>query len=85
MSTASPIFRVLAFDPDEMARRGRLGGERTAALHDSRELTTPGRQAFNARFEQAADPAAARRAYFAELGRLSAARRRARKASAVVA
>ena len=73
------VVRTLAFDTEEMARRGRLGGERTAALHDPHELTQNARRAFAARFEQAEDPAAARREYYSRLGQLSAASRRARE------
>lgn len=70
-----PVTVTLTFDPEEMARRGRLGGRAAHARHDSRELTRPGRAAFMARFAGEADPEAARRAYFSRLGRLSAAAR----------
>ncbi len=96
---SSPVLLVtLSFDPAEMARRGRLGGQRTAQLHDSRKLTTSGRTAFDARFEREVDPdgmlpleerrlriAALRREYFSRLGKLSAMARRARAAREVAA
>ncbi len=81
----SPIHVTLEFDPEEMARRGRIGAHRLHALHDSREVTAPARAAFLARFEREVDPAGnlpeeerrrraqhARKAYFANLARLSA-------------
>ncbi len=96
---SNPILLVtLALDPQEMARRGRLGGQRTAQLHDSHKLTSTSRAAFDARFEIEADPdgtlpieerrrrvAALRRAYFSWLGKRSAMARRARKAGGVTA
>ncbi len=76
------IVRVLVYDPEEMARRGRLGGIAAHAARNPREATAPARQAFLARFAAADDPDAARRAYFAALGRLSAeARARRREAT----
>ena len=73
-SRKPPVTVTLTFDPDEMARRGRIGGRVAHARHDSRELSAPGRAAFLARF--ATDDE--RRAYFAALGRRSAEARRAR-------
>jgi hypothetical protein len=85
-----PIVVVQTYDPEEMARRGRLGAQRLHQVHDARTLTEPGRAAFLARFERQVDPdgslpeaerqrlaEAARRAYFRALGRHSAAVRRA--------
>jgi hypothetical protein len=57
---------------------GRVGGLRTAARHDTREITAPARKAFEERFyrdlptglddtKRERRAAAARRAYFAEL------------------
>lgn len=73
-------------------QRSRIGGLRTAALHDTRELTAPARAAFLARFEDEVDPdrrlpederqrraTAARRAYFSALALRSVQARRARK------
>jgi hypothetical protein len=71
------LLRTVLIDPQEMARRGRLGGRRTQDLHDGRHLAENARKAFNERFEHAADPDEARRQYFSRLGRLSAARRQA--------
>ena len=80
-----PIAVTIEFDPEEMARRGRIGAHRLHALHDSRELTAPARAAFLARFEREVDPDGAlpeeerrrraehaRKAYFARLARQSA-------------
>ncbi|MDP9364133.1 MAG: hypothetical protein M3Q10_07900 [Chloroflexota bacterium] len=83
------------FDPEEMARRGRIGAHRLHALYDSKELTAPARAAFLARFEREVDPTGslpeeerrrraehARKAHFSRLARLSAhARRRKRDAA----
>jgi hypothetical protein len=68
---------------------GRIGGLRTAARHDPRVTSAPGRAAFLARFEREVDPEgalpseerqrraiAARKAYFAELALRSAQARR---------
>jgi hypothetical protein len=60
---------------------GKVGAYRKwAKIKDRTAATAPGRKAFNARFEQAADPESARRAYYAELALKSAQARRARKA-----
>ena len=88
----SPILVTLEFDPEEMARRGRIGAHRLHAMYDSRELTAAGRAAFLARFEREVDPDGslpeaerqrraehARKAHFARLARLSAAARQQRK------
>jgi hypothetical protein len=59
---------------------GRAGAYRKwAATEDRTAATEPARKAFNRRFEDAADPEAARRAYFAELALRSAQARRRRK------
>lgn len=70
------------FDPLEMARRGRLGARRLHELHDARAHTALARAAFMSRFEAEDDPEAAKRAYFARLGRLGAAARAAKGAAA---
>ena len=68
----------VALDRAQQARWGRVGGFRTAARHDTREITAPARQAFEERFyagipehlppaERDRRASAARRAYFAEL------------------
>jgi hypothetical protein len=71
------IIRTIVIDPQEMAERGRRGGLRTQQLHDSEALAARAREAFDARFARADDPAAARRSYFSALGKIAAARRRA--------
>lgn len=71
---------------------GRVGGLRTAARHDTKEITAPARRAFEKRFyagipndltdtERDRRAAAARKAYFAELTARSV-RARQRKAAA---
>jgi hypothetical protein len=83
------------FDPEEMARRGRIGAFTTHARHDSREITAPARNAFLSKFEKEVDPDGvltaderhrraeyARRAHMARLARLSALARSTRKAVA---
>jgi hypothetical protein len=65
-----PIDRVLA---------GRIGAyESWARTTDRSARTAPARKAFNARFEAAADPEAARKAYFTRLA-LASVRARRRK------
>jgi hypothetical protein len=51
-----PVFVKLAFDPEEMARRGRIGASVTRSRHDARELTWPARAAFLTTFEKQIDP-----------------------------
>ena len=90
-----PIVVTIEFDPEEMARRGRIGAHRLHALYDSKELTAPARAAFLAKFEREVDPAGtlpeeerrrraehARKAHFARLARLSANARRKKKDAA---
>lgn len=71
----------------QQALWGRVGGLRTAARHDVREITAPARAGFEARFyrdvpeelppcERDRRAAAARRAYFAELTARSVAARK---------
>jgi len=85
------IYRTLTYDPQEMARRGRIGAYRLHATHDPRETTKAARAAFLARFEREVDPdgtlapeerarraEAARKAYFAQLAHKSAKARRRR-------
>ena len=85
-----PRRRRDAFDPDDMARRGRIGALVLHATHDPRETTQKARESFLSRFEREADPDGvlpeaerqrraeyARRAYFARLARESALARRA--------
>jgi hypothetical protein len=88
------VFITLAVDPEEMARRGRIGAHVTQSRHDARELTSPARAAFLTTFEKQVDPdevlppeerrrraAHARKAHMARLARLSVlARRGARDA-----
>ena len=90
-----PITVTLEFDPEEMARRGRIGAHRLHALYDSRELTAPARAAFLARFEREVDPGGslpeeerqrraehARKAHFGRLARLSAIARKKKRGAA---
>lgn len=75
---------------------GRMGAHKLHAMHDSRQLTAPGRRAFLERFEREVDPNGvltdaersrravhARKAYFAGLAAQSAAARAKKKAAAV--
>ena len=81
MSTIIPrptVTVTYEVDPEEMARRGRLGAIALHAKHDSRQLTAPGRRAFLARFETAE----ARSDYFRGLARKSAEARRERALAA---
>lgn len=86
---------VLEFDPEEMARRGRIGAHRLHSRYDSKELTKPARAAFMARFEREVDPESllpieertrraehARKAHFGRLALLSAKARRAKRGEA---
>ena len=85
------IYRTLTYDPQEMARRGRIGAYRLHATHSPKETTKAAREAFMARFEREVDPdgtlapeerarraEAARKAYFAQLAHKSAKARRRR-------
>ena len=85
------IYRTLTYDPQEMARRGRIGAYRLHATHSPNETTKAAREAFMARFEREVDPdgtlapeertrraEAARKAYFAQLAHKSAKARRRR-------
>ncbi len=81
-----------------MARRGKIGGLKKASLYPPHELTRHARSAFLARFERDVDPEGvldeserlrraqtARRAYFAQLARLSAQKRRSNSSAHVFA
>jgi hypothetical protein len=83
----------LAFDPADMALRGRIGALRLHATHDPRETTSAARATFLARFERDVDPEGllpegerrrraeyARKAHFATLA-LKPARTRSRNAT----
>jgi hypothetical protein len=85
VSNKPHVCVTLTFDPEEMARRGRIGAYARLAKHDARELTARARQAFLERFDREVDPngilapeerarraAFARKAHFARLARLSA-------------
>ena len=69
-----PVTVTITLDPEEMARRGRIGGRVAHARHDSRELSAAGRAAFLARFATDEE----RRAYFLAIGRKGAEARRTR-------
>ena len=87
-----PIAVVVEFDPEEMARRGRLGALALHARHDSNAIATRAREAFLSRFEREVDPAGvlppaerarraerAKRLHFTRLAHKSADARRAMK------
>src|SRR5687768_1678993 len=89
----SPISITLQFDPEEMARRGRIGAYARLARHDPKSLTENARAAFLTKFEREVDPDGtlpeaerkrraeyARKAHFARLARLSALSRGKKKA-----
>jgi hypothetical protein len=74
---------------------GRMGAHKLHAMHDSRQLTAPGRRAFLERFEREVDPdglltpverarraSHARKAYFAGLAAKSSAARARKKRAA---
>ena len=50
------IYRTLTYDPQEMARRGRIGAYRLHATHSHKEITKAAHEAFMARFEREVDP-----------------------------
>jgi hypothetical protein len=91
-----PVFVTLAFDPEEMARRGRIGACVAHSRRDTRELTAAARAAFLATVKKQIDPddvlppeerwrraTHARKAHMTRLARLSVlARRRASDAVA---
>jgi len=67
---------------EQRSLRGRIGGyEKWARTTDRTTATKAAREAFNKRFEDAADPEAARHAYYLRLSFESAKVRRARKAA----
>lgn len=71
------IYKVLAYDPKEMARRGRKGAASKNASHDGAESTNEARMKFLERFENEPNPEAARSEYFKALAAKSVAKRRA--------
>jgi hypothetical protein len=79
------VSYTIDIDPEEMARRGRIGAHVTHSRHDARELTASAREAFLSKFEKQVDPDGtlpdeerrrraehARKAHMARIGRLSA-------------
>ena len=79
------VYATLAFDPTDMARRGRIGAFVTHSRHDPRETTRNARAAFLAKFARKVDPEGilpeeerqrraemARRAHYSRIARLSA-------------
>jgi hypothetical protein len=85
----SLVLTTRAFDPEEMARRGRIGAHGTHSQHDARDLTSPARAAILTTFEKQVDPDCvlppderrrrathARKAHMARLARLSVLARR---------
>jgi hypothetical protein len=86
---------MTAFDPREMALRGRIGAHRLHALHDVMETSAPGRKAAWERFLKEVDPDGvlpeaererrakhAQSAHMARIQHLSAKARRKNKAEA---
>lgn len=89
------VSYTVEIDPEEMARRGRIGAHVTYSRHDPRELTARARAAFLAKFEQEVDPDGtlapeersrradhAWRAHMTRIARLSVLARSAQKAAA---
>jgi len=87
-----PITVVLTFDPEEMARRGRIGAHRLHAAHDSSEIAARAREGLTKKYLDQVDPdrslpeaerlrraAHARRADLVRAARLSVLARRQRK------
>ncbi len=87
-----PVTVTYQVDPEEMARRGRIGAYTLHSRHDPKETTKNGRAAFLQRFEREVDPDGslseaerarragyARKAYFARLANTSANARRDKK------
>jgi hypothetical protein len=67
---------------EELSLYGTIGAlESWARTEDRSARTAPARNAFLARFEDYADPASAKRAYFLRLAQKSADARRRKKAS----
>ena len=50
------IQRLVEFDVDDMAQRGRIGGLTNSSRHDPWSITDPGRAAFLAGFIDLVDP-----------------------------
>lgn len=80
---------TLIIDPDEMARRGRIGALVLHSRHDPKETTAKARETFLSKFEREVDPNGelpdderrrraeyAKKAHFARLARASAEARR---------
>jgi hypothetical protein len=80
----SPILVTLAYDPDEMARRGRIGAHVLHSRHDSHEIAARAREGLARKYLDEVDPERtlpeaerlrraehARRAHLARAARLS--------------
>src|SRR5215218_815526 len=80
----SPILVTLAYDPDEMARRGRIGAHVLHSRHDSHEIAARAREGLIHKYLDEVDPERtlpeserlrraehARRAHLARAARLS--------------
>ena len=91
----SPILVTLAYDPDEMARRGRIGAHVLHSRHDSSEIAARAREGLAKKYLNQVDPDRtlpeaerlrraehARRAHLARAARLSVLARSTRKAVA---
>ncbi len=92
------LYRVLTYDREQMAVRGRTGGRRTNQLYDSHGRMAKARAGFLAKLERLADPdgtlapdersrrvAELRHAHAVKCGQASAAALRARKSREVTA
>jgi hypothetical protein len=94
----SPVLVTVAYDPEEMARRGRIGAHVLHSQHDSNAIAARAREGLAQKFLDEVDPQRtlpederlrraehARRAHLARAARLSALARSARKEAAHVA
>lgn len=91
----SPILVTLTYDPEEMARRGRIGAHVLHSRHDSHEIAARAREGLVRKYLDEVDPERtlpederlcraehARRAHLARAARLSALARIARQEAA---
>lgn len=93
---SSLLYRVVTYDPEQMAKRGRKGGHRTNQLHDPHDRMAKARAGFLAKLERQVDPDGVlsleerarrvtelRRAHAVKCGQASAAASRTRKGEEV--
>src|SRR5688572_22098678 len=94
----SPVLVTLTYDPEEMARRGRIGAHVLHSRHDSNQIAARAREGLAQKYLDEVDPEHtlpederlrraehARRAHLARAARLSALARSARKGAVSVA